>query len=283
MVLVDAALGVRAVGQPFRAAPLPLRWLLGVRPLRDALVATFLTNPMFTRNLLQLFIDNPERATPDWVRIYQQPLVVQGSTAAIGEWLPALLAPDAPAASEDPGAYRSLGMPLTLIWGERDTITPLAQGQRIAALVPHAELLVMSGVGHIPQIEDGERFDGLLLQVLSRLAGAQPGAPDASSGAFDDAHVALGGDRRPRQLGGKMGSDHILRKCGLTPFPFAFLGKPCPGVEVNLQRRTAGAARRTDRPLDLGQIGSGSRAHTRSTPRTAASWKTQGCWRGRHG
>ena len=54
------------------------RWwsetLLGFEPLRDSLVATFLTNPMFTRKLLEAFIDNPVHASNDWVRLYQRPL-----------------------------------------------------------------------------------------------------------------------------------------------------------------------------------------------------------------
>jgi pimeloyl-ACP methyl ester carboxylesterase len=170
MVLVDGALGVRAAGEVFKPAPAVLRAVLAAPPIRDALVATFLTNPLFTRKLLEMFIDDPSRATENWVQIYQRPLVVQGSTEAISAWLPALLAPTGPAPSEDPATYRSLAMPVSLIWGERDSITPLAQGKAIAALLPKADLIVMDGVGHIPQIEDGEKFDQLLIAVLKRLA-----------------------------------------------------------------------------------------------------------------
>jgi pimeloyl-ACP methyl ester carboxylesterase len=169
LVLVDAALGVRtdgAVGPPSASL---VRALLGVRLLRDPVVATFLTNPLFTRRLLQSFIADPVHATDERVRIYQRPLTVQGSTRAIGEWLPTLLAPARPAASEDPAAYRSLPMPLVAVWGDRDTITPLEQGQRLAGLAPGAQLLVLDGVGHIPQIEAPQRFNDLLLKVVDRL------------------------------------------------------------------------------------------------------------------
>jgi pimeloyl-ACP methyl ester carboxylesterase len=80
-----------------------------------------------------------------------------------------LLAPDGPAASEDPAVYRALAMPVVVIWGDRDTITPLEQGQRLAGLAPGAQLLVLDGVGHIPQIEAPQRFNDLLLKVMDEL------------------------------------------------------------------------------------------------------------------
>ncbi|MGH8583015.1 MAG: alpha/beta fold hydrolase [Gammaproteobacteria bacterium] len=167
LVLVDAAL---SVGEDDAAAPtssLLLRGFLAARPLRDSVVATFLTNPMFTRKLLQGFIDNPAHATDDWVRLYQRPLVVADTTAAVGAWLPELLAPAAVAASERPASYKTLQIPVFLIWGGRDSITPLPQGERLAKLAPRAELAVMKDVGHIPQIEDLSVFNELLVKFVA--------------------------------------------------------------------------------------------------------------------
>ncbi|HKA40562.1 MAG TPA: alpha/beta hydrolase [Burkholderiales bacterium] len=169
LVLVDAALAIRADGgAPEPVSPL-LNALLAVVPLRNAVVATFLTNPGFTRKLLQGFIDDPARATDERVVVYQRPLVVEGTTQAVGEWLPALLAPASVSASEDPASYKSLRMPVFAIWGDRDTITPLEQGKRLAGITPKAELLVVNGVGHIPQIEDPARFQELLLACVGKL------------------------------------------------------------------------------------------------------------------
>ena len=46
LILVDAALSIRPDGVPPRPAPAAVRTLLAVTPLRNALVATFLTNPL---------------------------------------------------------------------------------------------------------------------------------------------------------------------------------------------------------------------------------------------
>ena len=166
LVLVDAALGI-AQGAP-QPAPALTRSLLGIQPLRDGLVATFLTNPRFTRRLLQKFIADPARATDAWIAVYRRPLDVAGSTAAVGQWLPELIAPAVPAASENPAAYAALTMPIVLIWGREDTITPLAQAERLKTLAPHATLKVLDGVGHIPQIEDAERFRAALLEAVTK-------------------------------------------------------------------------------------------------------------------
>ena len=172
MILVDAALSVGTDEGSPPEAPLLLRGFVAAQPLRDGVVATFLTNPLFTRKLLQGFIDNPAHATDEWVRLYQRPLAVANTTAAVGAWLPALLAPADMAASQRPASYRNLKIPLFIIWGERDTITPLDQGQRLAQLAPKAELGVMKNVGHIPQIEDPAAFNELLLAFVAKASSA---------------------------------------------------------------------------------------------------------------
>ena len=58
-------------------------------------------------------------------------------------------------------------MPVRVIWGKRDAITPLAQGRRLAAIAPGAELTVLSGVRHIPQIEDTQAFNVVLLKSIT--------------------------------------------------------------------------------------------------------------------
>ena len=165
LVAVDVALGIGAHGE---ASP-AVRKLLGLAPLRDAVVATFLTNPAFTRRLLASFVADPAVATPDRVTIYQRPLAVRGSTRAIGEWLPVLIAPAGTPRSATPEPYRALAMPTLVVWGDLDTITPLPQGTELAQLIPGARLEVLSGVGHIPQIENPQRFNGVLVKFLSSL------------------------------------------------------------------------------------------------------------------
>ncbi len=170
LILVDAALGIREDGQPPASGSSLVGGLLSVGPLRDALVATFLTNPRFTRRLLQSFVADPAVATDARVAIYQRPLVVRGTTRSFGQWLPALVLPDARARSEDPTQYKRLRLPVAALWGDRDTVTPVDQGRRVVSLVPGAKLVVLPGIGHIPQIEDADAFNRALVGVLGGLS-----------------------------------------------------------------------------------------------------------------
>ena len=62
-------------------------------------------------------------------------------------------------------------MPALILWGRKDTITPLEQGQALAQILPQAKLEVMDAIGHIPQIEDNVHFNERLLLFL---AGQKP-------------------------------------------------------------------------------------------------------------
>jgi pimeloyl-ACP methyl ester carboxylesterase len=59
-------------------------------------------------------------------------------------------------------------LPLDLLWGADDTITPLAQARHLQGLVPSARLRVLPGVGHIPHIEDPPAFEQALVGILRR-------------------------------------------------------------------------------------------------------------------
>ncbi|MBL8153976.1 MAG: alpha/beta hydrolase [Anaerolineae bacterium] len=62
---------------------------------------------------------------------------------------------------------RGITAPTLLIWGERDTVTPLAQGERLRDLLPDASLTIIPGVGHQPMEEAVEAFNAALLGFLS--------------------------------------------------------------------------------------------------------------------
>jgi len=48
--------------------------------------------------------------------------------------------------------------PTLLIWGEKDLVLPVEQGQQALAKLVHGELKVIPGCGHAPQLECGEQF-----------------------------------------------------------------------------------------------------------------------------
>jgi pimeloyl-ACP methyl ester carboxylesterase len=168
LVLVDAALGLDAGA---RAGSSP-HWLvdaaLAARPVRDVLVASTITNPLLSRRLLQLLMANDAAATDERIAVLQQPMALAGTTPALGSWLAQFMAPQKATMGRDRDRYRTLAMPVLIVWGSRDDITPLPEGRDLASLVPGAELVVLEGVGHIPAIEDPRAFNRALLGFLGR-------------------------------------------------------------------------------------------------------------------
>jgi pimeloyl-ACP methyl ester carboxylesterase len=60
-------------------------------------------------------------------------------------------------------------MPVKLLWGNLDSVTPLQQAEQVYRLLPNATLNIMQGVGHIPQIEDVALFNATLQSALNSL------------------------------------------------------------------------------------------------------------------
>jgi pimeloyl-ACP methyl ester carboxylesterase len=170
LVLVDAALGVDSVKPPTTQLPFPVGAILAVAPLRDAIISATVTNPMLSRRLLTMLIRDPADARDATVRTLQQPFAVSGATRALGEWLRPFILADNNGPSGNRALYQALRIPVLLVWGDADTITPLAQGENLARLIPGARLVVLHETGHIPAIEDAA---GLNREIVGFLAKAR--------------------------------------------------------------------------------------------------------------
>jgi pimeloyl-ACP methyl ester carboxylesterase len=75
------------------------------------------------------------------------------------------------------------GLPVLIVWGERDRIIPVDHAYRAADAIPHSTLQVLPGLGHFPQAEDPEAVAGLILDFLATTtprpaSGQEPGARD---------------------------------------------------------------------------------------------------------
>jgi abhydrolase domain-containing protein 6 len=51
-----------------------------------------------------------------------------------------------------------LHVPTLVVWGEHDSLFPLAIGEHAAAAIPNAELHTLRGVGHVPHLESPKRL-----------------------------------------------------------------------------------------------------------------------------
>lgn len=170
LVLADVGgLNLNLQPAPNTQNPSAMQMFLGTPALRNPLLATTVTNPLFTKTLISAMLLDPADATEERIKILQEPLVLQGATNTLGDWLQAVLGPQEISLTSDPANYQSLTMPALILWGDRDTVIPLKEGEYLQSILPDAELVVMQGVNHIPHVEDNETFIEIVLGFLMQL------------------------------------------------------------------------------------------------------------------
>ncbi len=171
LVLVDPALGLGTDGSPPRCVPGDSTSpLLRPRSVRTALVAATATWPGLTGTMLKQFVHRKEVVTDSLVVPYQVPFARPGFSAGLGDWAITFANASCEGVdSLDPNKLRfwaASGPPVSLIWGEQDSITPIAQARALQSWMPSATLATIPDVGHIPHIESPSAFAAALIQQL---------------------------------------------------------------------------------------------------------------------
>jgi pimeloyl-ACP methyl ester carboxylesterase len=57
--------------------------------------------------------------------------------------------------------------PTLVLWGAKDSVTPIRTGKVLSAKIPNAHLKVIPNVGHCPMLQNPEQFNRLILNALS--------------------------------------------------------------------------------------------------------------------
>ena len=167
LVLADVGgLNLNLQPAPGSQTPSAIEIFLGTPSVRNPILTATATNPLFTKTLISAMVLDPADATEEKVNILQEPLVLQGATDTLGDWLKAVLGPQEISLTSDPANYQRLTMPALIIWGDSDAVIPLKEGEYLQSILPDAELVLMEGVNHIPHVEDQERFIEVVLGFL---------------------------------------------------------------------------------------------------------------------
>ncbi|GEA89482.1 alpha/beta fold hydrolase [Cellulomonas cellasea] len=98
-----------------------------------------------------------------------RPDVVDRVATWVGEQPPAGVAWSQRAMAARPergAALAAFAGPVLVLVGDEDTVTPLADAERLRAAAPHAELVVVPGAGHLSAVEQ----PALVAEALERLA-----------------------------------------------------------------------------------------------------------------
>jgi pimeloyl-ACP methyl ester carboxylesterase len=69
--------------------------------------------------------------------------------------------------------YLAAGVPVLIVWGERDPIIPARHGTRAHEAIPGSRLSIFDGVGHLPQLEAPGRFVAELERFMEQTTPAR--------------------------------------------------------------------------------------------------------------
>ncbi|KMO99372.1 lipase [Streptomyces roseus] len=111
----------------------------------------------------------PREVDPGVARFAER-LIEATPIDVVAEFYPAFQIHDKSAALQ-----RFADIPVTVIAGDRDMVTPAAHSQAIKDALPAAELVVLESAGHLMMLEYPDTVTGLLVDLLAR-TGAVPAA-----------------------------------------------------------------------------------------------------------
>jgi pimeloyl-ACP methyl ester carboxylesterase len=153
LVLVDSGGLGREVSPLLRAAALPgSELVLPVLAATRLLDAGRLASGLLARVGLQVGTDLEQMARG------HATLSDPAARAAFLHTLRSVVEPSGQRVDATNRLYLARHIPLLLVWGERDTIIPVAHGRASQTRLPGSRLEVFPRSGHFPQLDEPERF-----------------------------------------------------------------------------------------------------------------------------
>jgi pimeloyl-ACP methyl ester carboxylesterase len=144
LILVDAA------GPPFTPASVPLGFTAMRLPVISTLSQYLLPRELVAESVANVYAD-PARVTPALVDRYFELTLREGNRHALSLRLRQI------ASGEDADRIARVTQPTLILWGAQDRLIPPAVGQDFARRIAGSQLVVLDGLGHVPQEEDPVR------------------------------------------------------------------------------------------------------------------------------
>ena len=146
---VDRLILVDATGYDFVPEHVPLGFQVARIPVFNR-VTEFLTPRTFVEESVKDVYGDPSRVTGALVDRYFEMLMREGNRRALNLRLQQI------ATDLAPGRIKTLTLPTLILWGAKDRLVPPANAQRFHADIAGSQLVVLPGLGHVPQEEDAQ-------------------------------------------------------------------------------------------------------------------------------
>ncbi len=141
LVLVDAS------GPRFVPEAVPLGFAIARVPLVNRLSEWVLPRGVVAQSVASVY-GNPAKVTPALVDRYFELALRAGNRRALAQRIAVVVQ------GEDASGIEHIRQPTLIVWGGRDRLIPPATAQAFERAIPGSRLVVLPGLGHVPQEED---------------------------------------------------------------------------------------------------------------------------------
>lgn len=162
LVIIDGVLNIDEVKPPHTFG------IVDVAPLRSVLLGVLVHNESFATSRLKSFVHITDNIDAPLMHTYMRYFDTKGTTQRLSSWLRDYVADPLGDMSTKSEQYKKLTIPVRLIWGVEDTITPLSETHILLESIPDVSLHALPGIGHIPMIENYAVFDDALLNAIEK-------------------------------------------------------------------------------------------------------------------
>ena len=145
LILVDSS------GLPFTPQSIPLGFAAARLPVVGWLSQHLLPRELVAQSVASVYGD-PSRLTPALVDRYFELALREGNRRALGQRLRQL-----GDGSDAPARLAAIRQPTLILWGERDRLIPPSTARDFAQRIAGSTLVLLPGLGHVPQEEDPAR------------------------------------------------------------------------------------------------------------------------------
>ncbi|MEN9622165.1 MAG: hypothetical protein RLZZ67_599 [Candidatus Parcubacteria bacterium] len=136
--------------------------------VRNPLIGLLAHSQAFVQGRFKTFVYIKDNITADLIALYMRSFNTEGTTVRLSNWFKDYTNDPLKYPSTSSENYKKLSIPVRMIWGEEDIVTPISLSQVVLDSVPNVKLHTLKKVGHIPMIEDYAAFDTALLEALAR-------------------------------------------------------------------------------------------------------------------
>ncbi|HEY6134485.1 MAG TPA: alpha/beta fold hydrolase [Rubrivivax sp.] len=147
---VERLILVDAVGPHFKPQSIPIGFIFAGVPGLRTLSQHLLPRPLVAATVAGVYGD-PGKVTADVVDRYYELTLREGNRRALGLRIGAMVD------GENAERIATVKQPTLILWGGRDRLIPIESAREFKARIADSELVVLDGLGHVPQEEDPAR------------------------------------------------------------------------------------------------------------------------------